>query len=167
MVLFGFSKKKLFGTLPRLLNKPLGFITKLLENSSKVVLSKVLPTCRCRDYVLRFLWYMDIFYWIQYTFQTGLRANCTFGASAHSVRCRCALCRVQVSTLSKCRCAPEVGPDPDYRSRLQQDSAFFFRIRIRSRSQKFESLFRFGSSRSLCSHSLGKNMGKLRLDRWL
>jgi len=62
MVLFGFSKKKLFGTLPRLLNKPLGFITKLLENSSKVVLSKVLPTCRCRDYVLRFLWYMDIFY---------------------------------------------------------------------------------------------------------
>jgi len=31
MVLFGFSKKKLFGALPPLLNKPLGFITKLLE----------------------------------------------------------------------------------------------------------------------------------------
>jgi len=27
MVLFGFSKKKLFGTLPPLLNKPMGFIT--------------------------------------------------------------------------------------------------------------------------------------------
>jgi len=29
----------------------------------------------------------------------------------------------------------EVGPDPDYRSRLRQDSAFFFRTRIRIRSQ--------------------------------
>ena len=28
---------------------------------------------------------------------------------------------------------PEVGPDPDYRSRLRKDSAFFFR----TRSQKF------------------------------
>jgi len=28
MVLFGFSKKKLFGTLPPVLNKPTGFITK-------------------------------------------------------------------------------------------------------------------------------------------
>jgi len=44
MVLFGFSKKKLFGTLPLLLNKPMGFITKLLEESLKIVLSKVLPT---------------------------------------------------------------------------------------------------------------------------
>jgi len=76
MVLFGFSKKKLFGTLPPLLNKPLGFITKLLENNSKIVLSKVLPTCRCRDYAPRLHWYIDIFYWIQYKFQTGLRANC-------------------------------------------------------------------------------------------
>jgi len=39
MVLFGFSKKKVFGTLPYLLNKPMGFITKLLENSSKVSLA--------------------------------------------------------------------------------------------------------------------------------
>jgi len=30
-----------------------------------------------------------------------------------------------------------------------------------------ESLFNFGSSRSLCGHFFGKNMGKLRLDRWL
>jgi len=29
-----------------------------------------------------------------------------------------------------------------------------------------ESLFHFGSSRSLCGHFLGKNMGKLRLGRW-
>jgi len=75
MALFGFSKKKLFRTLPPLFNKPLGFITKL-DNSSKVVLNKVLPNCRCRDYALRFHWCMHIFYWIQYKFQTGLRANC-------------------------------------------------------------------------------------------
>jgi len=35
IVIFGFSKKKLFGTLPPLLNKPLGFITKLLEKQFK------------------------------------------------------------------------------------------------------------------------------------
>jgi len=35
IVLFGFSKKKLFGTLPPLLNKPMGFITKLLEKQFK------------------------------------------------------------------------------------------------------------------------------------
>jgi len=35
MVLFGFSKKKLFGTFPLLLNKPMGFITKLLEKQFK------------------------------------------------------------------------------------------------------------------------------------
>jgi len=35
MVLFGFSKKKLYGTLPPLLNKPMGFITKLLEKQFK------------------------------------------------------------------------------------------------------------------------------------
>jgi len=35
MVLFGFSKKKLFGTLPPLLNRPMGFITKLLEKQFK------------------------------------------------------------------------------------------------------------------------------------
>ena len=33
---FGLSKKKLFGTLPPLLNKPMGFITKLLEKQFKV-----------------------------------------------------------------------------------------------------------------------------------
>jgi len=31
----------------------------------------------------------------------------------------------------------EVGPHPDNRSRLRQDSAFFFLSRIRTRSQKF------------------------------
>jgi len=70
MVLFGFSKKKLFGTLPPLLNKPKGFITKLLEkqfkNSSQQ--SSLLQTSRCRDYPLRFHWCMHIFYWIQYKF---------------------------------------------------------------------------------------------------
>ena len=35
MVLFGFSKKKLFGTLPPLLNKPMGFMTRLLEKQFK------------------------------------------------------------------------------------------------------------------------------------
>ena len=30
-----------------------------------------------------------------------------------------------------------------------------------------ESLFHFGSSRSLCGHFFGKNMGKLQLDRLL
>ena len=34
-VLFGFSKNKLFGTLPPLLNKSMGFITKLLEKQFK------------------------------------------------------------------------------------------------------------------------------------
>jgi len=29
---------------------------------------------------------------------------------------------------------PEVGPDPDCRSRLQEDSAFFFQTRIRSQT---------------------------------
>jgi len=33
--LFGFSKKKLFGTLPPLLNKTMGFITELLEKQFK------------------------------------------------------------------------------------------------------------------------------------
>jgi len=33
MLFIGFSKKKLFGTLPPLLNKPLGFKTKLLEKT--------------------------------------------------------------------------------------------------------------------------------------
>jgi len=35
MVSFGFSKKKLFGTLPPLLKKPVGFITKLWEKHFK------------------------------------------------------------------------------------------------------------------------------------
>jgi len=35
MVSFGFSKKKLVGTLPPLLNKPMGFITKLSEKQFK------------------------------------------------------------------------------------------------------------------------------------
>jgi len=35
MVSFGFSKEKLFGTLPPLFNKLMGFITKLLEKQFK------------------------------------------------------------------------------------------------------------------------------------
>jgi len=35
MVSFGFSKKKVFGTLPPLLNKPMGFITTVLEKQFK------------------------------------------------------------------------------------------------------------------------------------
>jgi len=52
--------KKLFGTLPPLLHKPMGFITNYWKNSSKIVLNKVLPATRCRDYALRFHWYMHI-----------------------------------------------------------------------------------------------------------
>jgi len=59
-------QKRNFLALFHPLNQPLGFITKLLENSSKIVLSKVLPTCRCRDYALRFHGHMHIFYLIQY-----------------------------------------------------------------------------------------------------
>jgi len=58
----------------------------------------------------------------------------------------------------------EVAPDPECRIPLRQDSAFFFRVRTRTRSQKFVkipdldpmSLFNFGSSRSLCGHFLSK-----------
>jgi len=35
MVLFGFTKNELFGTLPLLFNKAMGFITKLLEKQFK------------------------------------------------------------------------------------------------------------------------------------
>jgi len=35
IVLFGFSKEKFFGTFPPLLNKRMGFITKLLEKQFK------------------------------------------------------------------------------------------------------------------------------------
>jgi len=31
------------------------------KNSSKIVLSKVLPTSHCRNYALRFHWHMHIF----------------------------------------------------------------------------------------------------------
>jgi len=70
MVLFGFSKMKLFGTFPPLLKKPIGFIIYSWKNSSKIVLSKVLPTSRYRDYAyaLRFHWHMHILYLIQYKF---------------------------------------------------------------------------------------------------
>jgi len=71
MVLLGFSKTEHFGTAPTSLNKPMGFITKLLEKQFKIVLSKVLPTSRCRDYALRFHWCMHIFYGIQYKFSMG------------------------------------------------------------------------------------------------
>ena len=43
MVLFGFSKQKIFGTLPPLLNKPMGFITKLLEKQFKESLQQSTP----------------------------------------------------------------------------------------------------------------------------
>ena len=44
-----------------------------------------------------------------------------------------------------------------------QDSAFFFRVR--KEKPDLESLFNFGSSRSLRCHFLSKNIGKFRLDR--
>ena len=58
----------------------------------------------------------------------------------------------------------EVGPDPEYQSRFQKDSAFLFWTRIRTRIQKFgektdpdpESLFNFDSNRSMCGHFLSK-----------
>ena len=65
----------------------------------------------------------------------------------------------------------EVGPDPECQSRLRQDSAFFFwapdqESKIWEKPYPDpESLFNYGSSRSLCGHFLSKNMGKLRLDR--
>jgi len=68
MVLFGYSKNKLFGTLPPLLNKPMGFITKLLEKQFKDSPLQSTPNSRCRDYALQFHWCMHIFYWIQYKF---------------------------------------------------------------------------------------------------
>jgi len=43
------------------------------------------------------------------------------------------LCKVGSSGAQE----PELGPDPGFRSRLRKDSAFFFRTRIRARSQKF------------------------------
>jgi len=48
--------------------------------------------------------------------------------------------------------APEVAMDAECRSRLQQDSTLFFRNQIRSQIYEKpdpESLFNFGSSRSL------------------
>jgi len=75
-----------------------------------------------------------------------------------------------IATSAKGREA-EVGPDPEYRSRLRQDSAFFLRTRTRSQKIKKktdpdpESLFNFGNSRSLRGHFVSKNMGKLWLDR--
>jgi len=41
VVSFGFSKKKLCGTLSPLLNKPMDFITNSWKNSSKIVLCKI------------------------------------------------------------------------------------------------------------------------------
>jgi len=55
MVSFGFSKKKLFGTLPPLLNKPVGFITKLLEKQFKDSPWESTSNPGCRDYALRFI----------------------------------------------------------------------------------------------------------------
>jgi len=66
-VLFGFSKKKLVGTLPFLLNMGFHYKTSS-KNSWKIVLSKVLLMSRCkcgRSYALRFHWYTHCFYWIQ------------------------------------------------------------------------------------------------------
>jgi len=69
LVLFGFSKEKLVGTLPLLWN--MGFHNKTAcKNILKIVLSKILLTSRCkrcRNYVLRFHCYTH-FYWIQYIF---------------------------------------------------------------------------------------------------
>jgi len=69
MVSFGFSKKKLFGILPLLLNKPMGFITKLLEKqfkSSPLQSTPNLSLQRLRAAVSLVQWCMHIFYWTQY-----------------------------------------------------------------------------------------------------
>ena len=59
LVLFGFSKEKLVGTLPLLLN--MGFHNKTVcKISWNIVLGKVLLTSRCkrcRNYALQFHWY--------------------------------------------------------------------------------------------------------------
>ena len=51
---------------------------------------------------------------------------------------------------------PDPGPDsdPEYKICEKMDL-------------EPESLFNFGSGRSLCGNFLNKNMGKLQLDRWL
>jgi len=62
----------------------------------------------------------------------------------------------------------EVAMHPECQSRLCQDSAFFLSDSESKICEKPdpESLFNFGSSRSLRGHFSSKNMGKFRLDRW-
>ena len=63
----------------------------------------------------------------------------------------------------QCACTPEVGPEPEsipagFCNFLDSESIF-------CEKPNPESQFYFSSSRSLCGHFLGKNMGELRLDR--
>jgi len=63
---------------------------------------------------------------------------------------------------------PEVVPDPQ--STPERFCVFLWDPDPESKiCEKTDpaSLFNFGSSRSLCGHFSSKNMGKLRLDRWL
>jgi len=61
----------------------------------------------------------------------------------------------------------EVAPDPE-----STPAGFFVFLPNPDPKSKIcekpepESLFNFGSSRSLCGHFLSKDMGKLRLDWW-
>jgi len=67
-----------------------------------------------------------------------------------------------------------VGPDPEltpaefciFLSDPGPDSDLEYKIWEKLDPEP-ESLFTFGSGRSLCGNFLNKNMGKLRLDRWL
>ena len=49
------------------------------------------------------------------------------------------------------QCTAEVGPDPDYRSQLRQNSAFFLRTRVRSQ--------KFGKNRTRCQLSISAVAG--------
>jgi len=61
---------------------------------------------------------------------------------------------------------PDVGPDPDYRSRLRPDSAFFLLNgpglkNLGKTGPGPESLFNFGRSRGLCDHFLFWNRNQI------
>jgi len=62
--------------------------------------------------------------------------------------------------------ATEVTTDSECWSRLQQDYVFLSDpVSKIFEKPDLESLFNFGSSRSLCDHILSKNMDKFRFDR--
>jgi len=68
MVSFGFSKKKLFGTLPPLLNKPKGFVTKLFEKQFKGSPLQSTPSLSLQRLRTAVSLVHAHFYWIQYKF---------------------------------------------------------------------------------------------------